>query len=703
MKTVRILLLFACMLSLIGICASAEDPTDDMTEGTTADVAYTVTAASGEVTEGTDPSNAALKNAIRAAKSGALVTLYRDYTLEKTTEYLAFTKNMSLDLNGHTLRADCEFSQGAVRGAAQMSLYVYSSVPGGKIVSEGAKSFFYVAGTAVVGKNAAGEHFARENLTIESRSVATIAKNGSFSLSYVDVYCGEGSPTGTSSAVFAADKVRAACEAEGCRLFLTGADTVFEGGSYSFTATSTDSRWFLGEKTKLTSGTGTLISSGASSFTFPTERGSETQTTFRTPVIPTKDPDTPPLIAETFPVSAGVGTVFSAPTEHLTAAEGTVARIRMTIVLLTDAEEKYLSAEQDGLYYEVTEKEDALTATFVETYEGRNTTYGETWKKGSIPYHAFPVYIGTYYHLIRAEAPIEKDNTYDTAIVRSTESKVLGNLLLSESITFQFYLTDDGILQSAHAKDFSCTFSEESPTEDGKIRFLVPADPKTLTGSFDLALPMTTGETYHVEISLQSYAQSVMELYADVPANIRLVKALLAYVEEVSGYFYENGKLVEEPDAEGIGRIRDLIGEDYAIPARTFDPEEISLPRGGGAILSAALNLVSNPGYAFRLNPHFTGTVTIETPTKTEIYRVTNGTWGGEEFLFAREIGAGDFRSDILVTCVGDEDDSLDMTFTYNLDSYMCGFGENIPRYALALYDYVLSVEEYELYGKPRP
>ena len=68
-----------------------------------------------------------------------------------------------------------------------------------------------------------------------------------------------------------------------------------------------------------------------------------------------------------------------------------------------------------------------------------------------------------------------------------------------------------------------------------------------------------------------------------------------------------------------------------------------------------------------------------------------------------KEIGAGDFRSDITVCCVGDEDDSLDMTFTYNLDTYMYGFGEEIPRYALALYDYVLSVEEYLKYGKLKP
>ena len=37
------------------------------------------------------------------------------------------------------------------------------------------------------------------------------------------------------------------------------------------------------------------------------------------------------------------------------------------------------------------------------------------------------------------------------------------------------------------------------------------------------------------------------------------------------------------------------------------------------------------------------------------------------------------------------------------LDTYMYGFGEEIPRYALALYDYVLSVEEYLKYGKLKP
>ena len=37
------------------------------------------------------------------------------------------------------------------------------------------------------------------------------------------------------------------------------------------------------------------------------------------------------------------------------------------------------------------------------------------------------------------------------------------------------------------------------------------------------------------------------------------------------------------------------------------------------------------------------------------------------------------------------------------LDTYMYGFGEKIPRYALALYDYVLSVEEYLKYGMLKP
>ena len=700
----RILLLLVCLLSLFTICASAENSADE-TETATSGIAYTVTNAAGEVTEGTDASVSALKKAITAAKSGAVVTLYTDYTLETKTSYFLVPNGVSVDLRGHRITVAYDLPNGAFRNAKKNTMYVYSSVPGAKIVSEGERCLFYAGGQAVVGRAADGTTFNRSNLTLESARIAKIGADAVFSLYDTEVYFGAANTemASTIAAVFAADKTGATCEIEGCRLFLTGADTVFEGGSYSLTAKITDSRWFLGEKTRLTNGTGTLTSAGASSFTFPVGRGSETQTTFRTAETPSRDSDAAPLIAETFPLTVGVGTVFSAPTENLTVEEGILARIRTSIVLLSEKEKQYLSDEQDTLYYEVVEEEDTLTATFVETYGGKNTTYEEIWKRGSTPYHAFPTYIGTYYHLVRAEEPITEDSTYDTATVRSTESKVLGNLILSESITFQFFLANDGVLQSAHAKDLSCTFSEETPTEEGKIRFLVPADPKTLTGSFDLALPMTTGETYHVEISLQTYAESVMELYPDVPANIRLVKALLAYVEEVSGYFYENGKLVDEPDAEGIERIRELLGEDYTIPDRTFDPSEVSHPRGGGAILSAALNLVSNPGYAFRLNPNFTGTVTIETPTKSETYRITNGTYGGEEFLFARDIGAGDFRSDITVTCVGDEYDSLDMTFTYNLDSYMCGFGEEIPRYALALYDYVLSVEEYELYGKRRP
>ena len=37
------------------------------------------------------------------------------------------------------------------------------------------------------------------------------------------------------------------------------------------------------------------------------------------------------------------------------------------------------------------------------------------------------------------------------------------------------------------------------------------------------------------------------------------------------------------------------------------------------------------------------------------------------------------------------------------ISTHMYGFGEKIPRYALALYDSVLSVEEYMKYGKLKP
>ena len=94
---------------------------------------------------------------------------------------------------------------------------------------------------------------------------------------------------------------------------------------------------------------------------------------------------------------------------------------------------------------------DALTAIFTETNTDSTTEYRELWKRGTLPSHAFPVYLGTYYHLVRADAPITEESVYTASVVRSTEPKVLGNLLLSESITFQFYLADDGILQGATA------------------------------------------------------------------------------------------------------------------------------------------------------------------------------------------------------------------------------------------------------------
>ena len=688
MKAVRFFLLVACMLSLFAVCVSAEERTGgtDTTEMVADGAAFSVASASGEVKRVEDPSVAALKKAISSAKSGAVVTLYTDYVLKNIrTDSFTVPDGVSIDLNGHCIEAECELLNGIFRHASnKYSFRVYSSAPGAKLKTKGKGCLFYVLGTVSVGESAGGERFAKENLTLQTKCVATFGSGGAFSLSDATVFFPTEDTGSSPAAVFCAEKGRADCRIDGCRLFLLGADTVWKGKT-AFAVTVQNSRLLLGKSAHLTVGAGTLTTEKDSSFSYPTpEKG-----------------DLP--IAEGFPMTAEIGTMIGAPTEHLTATDGTFARIRKTILRLSKEEEGYLGEyEQDGLYYEAVPTEDALTAIFTETSDDGNSEYRELWKRGTLPSHAFPVYLGTYYHLVRADAPITEESVYTASVVRSTEPKVLGNLLLSESITFQFYLADDGILQGATAKDFRCDFSDEEAT-DGRIRFSVPADPKTLTEPFDLALPMSTGETYHVEISLSSYAESVMRLYPDVPANIRLAKALLAYVGEVSAYFYENGKLTEEPDAQETRRIRALLGEGYEVPAYTPDASRVALPRGGKAILSGALNLVSNPGYAFRLNPNFTGTVTIEMPERTEVFRVENGQYGGDVFLFVKEIGAGDFRSDITVYCVGDANDSLDMTFTYNLDTYMYGFGEEIPRYALALYDYVLSVEEYLKYGKLKP
>lgn len=697
MKTIRFIFLIFCMISVLTVCASAEDEAGgkDTSESTDVFVAFSVADRDGGVTEETDASVATLKSAISKAESGTVITLFTDYVLKQArSDYFLFPDGVSLDLNGHSITATCNLPTGIFRQSNKKHvMYLYSSAPGAKILPNEKSPVFSITGKMVIGESARGETFPRENLSLTASSVAKLYMHGNLALRGADIYvpAHEG-----SFAVFQAMKEDAVCEIADCRLFLTAADTVFSGGSFALTATLSGSRLFLGDGTRLTDGTGTLAVLGESSIAFPPSRGTESETTFNTPTSPEREDGCPAPIAETFPCSVSVGTYITAPAEHLSVTGGVLARVRKTVVSLTAEEKTLFPDEQDGLFYRAIREEDGVTATFVEHYDGSDhNTYTELWRRGEVPYHAFPVYLGTYYHMVSAERGIEEETTYADAVIRSTEAKVLGNLLLSESITFQLYLSDDGILQKAEACGLSRNFSAAAREEDGSVRFLVPADPKTLTDSFDLALTLSTGEIYHVEVSLRIYAESVIEHYRETPTAVRLVKALLAYVAEVSEYFYENGKLVEKPDAEDLADIRELLGEEYRVPTRTFDASAIPMPRGGGAIVSAALNLVSNPGYAFRLHPDFTGTVTVMTPTREEIFFVRNGTYAGEALLYVSNIGAGELRSEITVTCVGQDDPSYDMVFSYSLDSYMCGFGDDVPAYAFALYDYVLSVEEY--------
>lgn len=632
---------------------------------------YKIISQSGEETFYSGTSFAELKESAEGMKNGDTLMLLADFTATETSLKNSITvkDNTAIDLNGHTVTFE-KSTAIAYFKVNKSTFYLYSSKAGGALClgPEADGVFFYSGGTLYVGKDLEGVVYDKENLLLSGTSVAKVA--------------------GANAVMIHSATVKA-----------SGTKALFIGGASNVSLTVKNALL------SLASFTGNVFYSEKSSFSVTLEKTHLISYAEQTPLSLTavkSDGIKGTLtlsegcvlsysslsVADSFPVTVGKNVLLSKAWTDGALSEDLVSA---TVSPRYPTDPITGGAVLFPLCYQVSEKKDTHTATFVSGEE----SFSECWRREEIPSHAFETAFGTYYYEVRGTAPITEDTVYRERMLRSSVSKVSGCLSLTESITFCLYIPNDGYIISAEAGGITKDFTKASPESNGSFLFLLPMDPKNLTDAFTLTLRLTGGESYTVALSLQKYIQAVLRAYPKDTASVRLVKTLAAYVREVSCYFFENGQLTCEPSVPGLAAIEKILGADYEIPKHEISSEGTLPPVGGKAILSAALNLVSDPGYAFRLHEDFSGTVTVSFLGRSAEYRVKNGLWNGSALLLVENIGISSFRSELMVVCRGEETDALDFTFTYDLDAYMRGFTDGIPPYAYALYDYVIAAEEY--------
>ena len=332
-------------------------------------------------------------------------------------------------------------------------------------------------------------------------------------------------------------------------------------------------------------------------------------------------------------------------------------------------------------------EEGTRLATFV--CGGENVI--QRWLEGSKPTHRQDLF-GTYYLYAAATEGITADTTYP-AKLKTTESKITGNLTLYANITFNLYFRKDGFIKGVRYKTQETLFSETTLL-NGEEYYLFKIDdisPKDLSKAFTLEVLLASGETtatYTVNTSLSKYAAAVLAneaTDAKTVAGKTLVKALLDYVYEMSkeptlGNVDENtpGMVAIKKGLDHYGRDRKEWKGTATIPA-------------AGNITAASLKLASTPGFIFYLSGDYAeaSSVNVTVNGKTTSYTVTHD--GDNHYFIVSNIHVSKYTADLTVT--------LDnQTFTYSLGVYMQGFkdkGIEIPAYANALYTYVLAAQDY--------
>ncbi len=350
--------------------------------------------------------------------------------------------------------------------------------------------------------------------------------------------------------------------------------------------------------------------------------------------------------------------------------------------------------------YQWVDSDKSAKATLVDGDE--NPLFAEAWVIGATPVFEYNPFgdRGTYTYYATADEPISADKSY-LGTLKSSASKITGNLTLYANITFNLYFKADTYITGVtytHPNGetkIDVTFEEKDlvTLSDGDY-YLFKIDnisPKNLSEAFTLDVHLEkdgTTATYTVSTSLSKYASSVLkDTNTDdkTKAGKNLVLALLDYVYEMSIAFKDES----DTDTAGLDAIKKGLGY-YGYTRETWEgPGTIPTP---GNITAASLKLASTPGFIFFLSSDYEKTNEINVTvngTETD-YTVTHD--GDNHYFIVSNIHVSKYNEDLTVKVEGGE------AFVYNLDAYMQGFikkGEEVPAYAHALYSYVLAAQAY--------
>ena len=641
---------------------------------------FEVTTADGKTTYYVATDYDTLYQYVKSMTQAGKITLYRDYVLPMY-QPLTFSKaGTELDLNGHTLSTDYKCGDGLIVAAADF--YLYSSKAGAMVLTDhpyDSKGDIFVGGGFIlgaskgvftIGRTKDGTTFDRANLTFRGTCFLTLNANAVVdSVTYI-------STVADNWGLIQYWKDNLSVEVRNSDLWLTL-------NNKALFAPRVD-KPKDGEVTGGWSATvdGCRIYSESSTFTTsnPASQGKNPPgATITNSILCFRQPIAYDV---NFPIHLGAGVRMNQLNGFLPTDGVKIAR--------TNGEKVTLNGNEFTILYETCNAGDAFTATIK---GGDGTLASDTWKKGSKPSYRKDA-VDTFYWIFEATEGITADTTYHAAL-RSTESKVKGNLTLYANITFNLYISKDelgyiaGIRYNGTEKFFDET---DVFNDDGVLYYLFRiADiaPKDLSEAFTFDVIVRVGESetayYTVKTSLVKYAKSVLANEFEDAEGKPLVMALLDYVRETSVAL---GGVSTE--SMGIKAIDNCLTHYGYTRTKWTKPENVITPAAGD-IKGAALELLNTPGFVFFLKDTYADKTTVPVTVNgvTKNYEVrhidVNGT--AKYFFTVDNIHISNYRKDLTVKLGG-------QSFTYNFDVYMEGF-TTVPAYAHALYAYSLAAEAY--------
>ncbi len=613
-------------------------------------------------TEDDATDGAAFMTAMDKLTESTEVVLYKNLTYnESNNATLVKDKTFKLDFNGYRLTVTAPPTYLFLANGA---VYVYSSQPGGGVTGSGAdRHFIAVTGGGSVTIGAYGEYpgsnfsisdmlvgyVMSNSLTIDGgtysrtkgnratlfylqSSVAPVIKNATFLINLEGETDGHGVFRPTIE-----DKTNVTLE--NCNFYTNRTNVpLFHG--------------LVSNGGKVTSLTVTIKGGNFYGFTLPKSDGNITTLAYK---------------------------ISNSP-KFMAVAEG--AAVDKTLVRINDA---YLEGKTSSpVSYSL---EDDESSSYLATFKYDGSEVEERWLAGSKPTYRADVF-GTYYWYVAATEGIAAATEYP-AKLKTTESKITGNLTLYANITFNLYFKNDGFIKGVKYNNVSHYFTE-ADEKSGYYYFPISdISPKNLSEAFTLEVILENGETtatYTVNTSLSKYAASVLAS-TESAAGKNLVMALLDYVYEMSIDPDLGGK---DADSDGLKAIRK--GLDYYKQSLNYEREEwdgTAPTPVKGNITDASLKLASTPGFIFYLDStKYATAATVEVSINgvTKSYDVTT-VEGSKPYIIVDDIHVSKYNDTMTVELDG-------VSFEYSLGAYMKGY-TTIPEYAKALYNYVCAAKAY--------